>query len=67
MDSFEFNKIFGALLATCLTLLILNIAANALYATHKPAKPGYEIAVQEQAPGGKPGEPAAAEIGRAHV
>jgi cytochrome c len=61
MDSFELNKILGAVLGTCLALLTLNIAANALYATHKPAKPGYEIAVQEQAPAGKPGEPAVAD------
>ena len=61
IDSFEFNKILGAILGTCLVLLTLNIAANALYSPHKPAKPGYEIAVQEQAPGGKPGEPAAAD------
>ena len=61
MDSFELNKILGAVLGTCLVLLSLNIAAGAMFAPHKPAKPGYEIAVQEAAPAGKPGEPAAAE------
>ncbi len=45
MDSFELNKILGALLGTCLCLLALNIAAGALFAPVKPAKPGYEIAV----------------------
>jgi cytochrome c len=57
MDSFELNKILGAVLGTCLALLSLNIAANALFSTHPPAKPGYHIAVQEEAPGG-PAAPA---------
>ncbi|HVY59960.1 MAG TPA: cytochrome c family protein [Xanthobacteraceae bacterium] len=48
MDSFELNKILGAVLATCLALLSLNIAAGALFSPQKPGKPGYEIAVQEQ-------------------
>jgi cytochrome c len=49
MDSFEINKILGALLFACLCLLSLNIAAGAIFAPQKPAKPGYEIAVQEKA------------------
>lgn len=48
MDSFELNKIMGAILGTCLGLLSLNIAANAIFHPAKPAKPGYEIAVAEQ-------------------
>jgi cytochrome c len=55
MDSFELNKVLGALLGTCLVLLALNIAANALFATHTPAKPGYEVAVQEEPAGGAAG------------
>src|SRR6188474_156868 len=47
MDSFELNKILGALLFACLCLLSLNIAAGAVFAPHKPAKPGFEVAVQE--------------------
>ena len=61
MDSFELNKILGAVLGTCLALLSLNIAAGAIFTAHNPEKPGYEIAVQEQDTHGKPGEPAAAE------
>ena len=61
MDSFELNKILGAILGTCLVLLSLNIAAGALFATHAPAKPGYEITVQEAAHAGKPGEAAPAD------
>ena len=49
MDSFEFNKIVGALLATCLALLALNITAEAIFAPHHPAKPGFEIDVKPQA------------------
>jgi cytochrome c len=51
MDSFEINKILGALLFTCLVTLSLNIAAGAIFTPAKPAKPGYEIAVPEQAAG----------------
>jgi cytochrome c len=61
MDSFELNKILGAVLGTCLALLTINIAAGSLFAVHAPEKPGYEIAVQEAAPAGKPGEAAPAE------
>jgi cytochrome c len=60
MDSFELNKILGAVLGTCLVLLALNITANALFSTHAPEKPGYEIAVQEEH-AAKPGEQAPAE------
>jgi cytochrome c len=47
MDSFEFNKIAGALLATCLALLALNITAEAIFAPQLPAKPGFEIDVKQ--------------------
>ncbi len=48
MNSFELNKILGAILGTCLITLALNIAAGAIFAPEKPAKPGYAIAVKEQ-------------------
>jgi cytochrome c len=47
MDSFELNKILGAVLGACLFLLAVNIAAGALFTAPKPAKPGYAIAVAE--------------------
>jgi cytochrome c len=56
MDSFELNKILGAILGTCLCLLAINITAGAIFAPVKPTKPGYEIAVPE-----KPGDPKPAE------
>jgi cytochrome c len=61
MDSFEINKILGAVLATCLGLLSLNIAASAVFAPHAPAKPGYDIAVAEQPAAGAPAAAAAAD------
>lgn len=53
MDSFEVNKILGAILGTCLFVLSLNIAAGAIFAPGQPAKPGYEITVPEEKPGGE--------------
>ncbi len=49
MNSFEINKILGALLGTCLVLLAVHIAAGAIFTPPVPAKPGYEIAVKEEA------------------
>ena len=58
MDSFELNKILGAVLATCLVLLVTNFAAGARFAPKMPQKPGFEIAVKEEAPsGGKEAAP----------
>jgi cytochrome c len=55
MNSFELNKILGAVLGTCLILLALNIGAGAIFAPEKPAKPGYNIAVKEEGAGEKAG------------
>jgi cytochrome c len=58
MDSFELNKILGAVLATCLVLLVTNFTASAVFAPKMPQKPGFEIAVKEAAPsGGKEAAP----------
>jgi cytochrome c len=59
MNSFELNKILGAVLGTCLILLALNITAGAIFSPAPPAKPGYEIAVQEATPESKDSAPAA--------
>lgn len=59
MDSFELNKIMGAVLATCLTLLITNIAAGAIFSHGKIEKPGFEIVAKEADKGGGPAAPAA--------
>jgi cytochrome c len=54
MNSFELNKILGAILGTCLITLALNIGAGAIFAPEKPAKPGYAIAVKAIGEGEKP-------------
>ena len=53
MNSFELNKILGAILGTCLITLALNIGAGAIFAPEKPAKPGFAIAVKEHGAGEK--------------
>src|SRR3954452_21243742 len=59
MDSFELNKIIGAILGTCILVLVTSFAAGAMFAPHMPEKPGFEIAVKEEAHGGGPAEAAA--------
>jgi cytochrome c len=59
MDSFELNKIAGAVLGACLFTLALNIAAGAVFAPQKPAKPGYDIAVAAPTSEANAGAPAA--------
>jgi cytochrome c len=59
MNSFELNKILGALLGTCLVLLAVHIAAGAIFTPAAPAKPGYEIAVKEEQPAASGGGAAA--------
>jgi cytochrome c len=56
MDSFEMNKILGAILGTCLVLVATNIAAGAIFSPRAPVKPGFDIKVPEH----KGNEPAAA-------
>src|SRR5882724_7589247 len=59
MDSFELNKIIGALLGTCILVLVTSFAAGAMFSPHMPEKPGFEIAVKEVAGHGGPAEAAA--------
>jgi cytochrome c len=61
MDSFELNKILGAILGTCLLLLVTSFTASAIFAPSKPQKPGFEIAVKEEAAGGEKAAAAAPE------
>ena len=51
MDSFEMNKILGAILGTALIVVALNIASGAIFAPETPAKPGYNIVVPKAATG----------------
>src|SRR6188474_487519 len=59
MDSFELNKIIGAILGTCILVLVTSFAAHAIFAPVMPAKPGFEIAVKEVTHGGEAKEAAA--------
>jgi cytochrome c len=59
MDSFELNKILGALLGTCILVLVTSFAAHAIFAPVKPEKPGFEIAVKEDTSHGGAKEAAA--------
>ena len=52
MDSFELNKIIGAILGTCILLLVTSFTAGAIFSPVKPEKPGFEIAVKEEEHGG---------------
>ncbi|HTV36473.1 MAG TPA: cytochrome c family protein [Xanthobacteraceae bacterium] len=54
MNSFEINKILGAVLGTCLVLLAVHIAAGAIFTPPVPAKPGYVIAVKKETTGEQP-------------
>jgi cytochrome c len=45
MDSFEINKIAGAVLLAMLVLFGTKTMSNIMFKTHKPEKPGYEIEV----------------------
>jgi cytochrome c len=59
MDSFEINKILGAILGTCLILLVTSFTAAALFSPVMPQKPGFEIVVKEAPEGGGAKEAAA--------
>ena len=52
------NKILGAILGCCLALLSINIAAGAIFAPQKPAKPGYDIVVPDKPSANTPAKPA---------
>ncbi|MBI5263133.1 MAG: cytochrome c family protein [Bradyrhizobium sp.] len=60
MDSFELNKIIGAVLATCLLILVTNFTAHALFTRQAPEKPGFAIAAKEEPSAGSKEAPAAA-------
>jgi cytochrome c len=56
-DDLFWNKVFGAVLATLLAIFVLRQAAEMVFATTPPAKPGDAIAVQIAAPGGDAEKP----------
>src|SRR3954462_8152386 len=53
MDSFEWNKIIGAVLGTAIFIFVVRVVAENIYEPEKPAKPGYVVeGVVESAGGG---------------
>ncbi|MBU3732054.1 MAG: cytochrome c family protein, partial [Beijerinckiaceae bacterium] len=58
MDSFELNKIAGALLGTLLFVMGLGLLGDIIFNPHKAVVAGYELPVGEEAP--KPGAAQAA-------
>ncbi len=62
MDSWEWNKIAGAVLGTMIFILVLRIASDAIFEVPPPAKPGYTVPgvpSQTVAKAGAPSAPAA--------
>jgi cytochrome c len=50
MDSFEWNKIAGAVLGTLIFVLVVKFASEAIFEAPEPKKPGYVVeGVQEEA------------------
>ena len=60
MDSFEINKILGAILGTCILVLVTSFAAHAIFTPKPLEKPGFEIAVKEDTSHGAGAKEAAA-------
>lgn len=58
MDSFEYNKIAGAVLGTLTFAMALNVFSEILFESEAPAKPGYDIVVPEAPAAGGPAAPA---------
>jgi cytochrome c len=53
MDSFEWNKIIGAVLGTAILIFVIRLVAENVYEAEKPAKPGYVVeGVVEEGGGG---------------
>lgn len=44
MDSFEWNKIIGAVLGTAIFIFVVKTVAEIVYEPEQPAKPGYVVA-----------------------
>jgi cytochrome c len=53
MDSFEFNKIAGAVLGTLLFVMGLNLFSEAIFSHSPPKVPGYDLPSAEEKPAGE--------------
>jgi cytochrome c len=61
MDSFEFNKVIGALLGTVFFVMSIAIVSDSIFAAPIPEKPGYIIEAAEEDHGGAGGGETVAE------
>jgi cytochrome c len=60
MNSFEWNKIIGAVLGTAIFIFVVRLVAEKIYEPEHPAKPGYVVeGVVETPTGGAPAAPVA--------
>ena len=58
MDSFEWNKVAGAVLGTLLFVMVIRIGTEVLFEPKEPAKPGYVVeGVTEDTKGGEAAKP----------
>jgi len=57
MDSFEWNKIIGAVLGTAIFIFVVRVVAENIYEPEKPAKPGYVVEGVVENTGGGAGAP----------
>ncbi|HVW55261.1 MAG TPA: cytochrome c family protein [Rhizobiaceae bacterium] len=59
MDSFEYNKIIGALLGTIFVVFSIALLSDAIFSSPKPEKPGFTIKAEETVAAGaaKPAAP----------
>lgn len=63
MESWDWNKIIGAVLATLLFVMVVRTVTEVVYDAPMPAKPGYVVeGVQEASSGGASAAPAAEQI-----
>jgi cytochrome c len=58
MNSFELNKIMGAVLGTLLFVMGLSVLSGILYTPHKPAVPGYDLPAPTEEAAAAPGDQA---------
>ena len=58
MDSFEWNKIIGAVLGTAIFIFVVRVVAEGIYEPEKPAKPGYVVEGVVENPAGGEAAPA---------
>ncbi len=52
MDSFEWNKIIGAVLGTAIFIFVVRVVAENIYEPEKPEKPGYVVEGVTETPAG---------------